>query len=137
MPMHSMFRSQNTLYTSNVDVGSSQKPVVASTITIQHHTGSDLPPKPQNPPPNCTGLRPKSVRLDPYGHSHHIKLPNHIVYIQYGCGVQSEACCGLYYLYHEITTSRAQDYPLKHSKIHPQPTEAYHCMGGPMCPSTA
>ena len=45
---------------------------------------------------------PNSVRVDPYAHSHLIKVPKHIVYIQYGYGVQSEACCSLN---HDMTTS--------------------------------
>ena len=45
-----------TLCTSNMDVGSSLKPVVASTMALQHHKGSVLPPKPQNPPATCIGI---------------------------------------------------------------------------------
>ena len=54
--IHSILRYQKALYTSNMDVGSSLKPVVASTMTLQHHTGSGLPSKPQNPPPTCRGV---------------------------------------------------------------------------------
>ncbi len=36
-----------------------------------------------------------SVRVTPYAHSQHIKVLKHIVYIQYGCGMQSEASCSL------------------------------------------
>jgi hypothetical protein len=83
-----------------MDDGSSLKHIVASTMTLQHHSGSDLPPKPQNPPPTSTGLN--SAREGPYAHSHHFKVPKHFVYIQYGCGIQSEAFCSLN---HDITTS--------------------------------
>ena len=53
MPINSMSRCQNTLYTSSMDVGCSLKPPVASTMTLQHHSGSDLPPKKNKicPPP--------------------------------------------------------------------------------------
>jgi len=57
--------------------------------------------------------RPNSVRVDPYGHSHHIKVPKHFAYIQYGCGVQSEACCSLN---HDITTSLGLRSTLKSPK---------------------
>ena len=33
--------------------------------------------------------------MAPYAHTQHIKVPQHFVYIQYGCGIQSEAYCGL------------------------------------------
>jgi hypothetical protein len=36
-----------------------------------------------------------SVRVNPYTHSQHIKVLKHIIYIQYGCGMQSEASCSL------------------------------------------
>ncbi len=36
-----------------------------------------------------------SVRVNPHAHSQHIKVLKHIVYIQYGCGMQSEASCSL------------------------------------------
>ena len=84
-----------------MDVGCSLEPAcVASTMTLQHHSVSDLPPKKQNQSP--TLHMPNSVRMDPYDHSHHIKVPKHFAYIQYGCGIQSEACCSLD---HDITTS--------------------------------
>ncbi len=131
-----------------MDVGSSLKHVVASTMTLQHHSGSDLPQYPKIHPspeqaeqckdrPICPFTpyqgtktlcihpiwmldpvrsmlypktpestphlhRPSSARIDPYVHSHHIKVPKHFVYIQYGCGIQCEACC---ILNHDITTS--------------------------------
>ena len=36
-----------------------------------------------------------TVRVAPYAYKQHIKVPKHFVYIQYGCGIQSEACCSL------------------------------------------
>ena len=83
-----------------MDVGSSLKPAVASTMTLQHHSGSDLPPPKKKPTPHLH--RPNSVRVDPYDRSHHIKELKHFVYIQYGCGMQSEAFCSLN---HDFTTS--------------------------------
>ncbi len=50
--------------------------------------------------PNFQNLAPTphryyTVRVNPYAHSQHIKVLKHIVYIQYGCGMQSEASCSL------------------------------------------
>jgi hypothetical protein len=45
--------------------------------------------------------RYNSVRVDPYAHSHHIKVLKHFVYILYGCGMQS---MGVWSLNHDITT---------------------------------
>jgi hypothetical protein len=46
--------------------------------------------------------RHNSVRVDPYAHPQHIKVLKHFVYIQYGCGMQSEAYVNHS---HDITTS--------------------------------
>ena len=44
MPIHSISRCSNTLYTSNMDVGCSQWGFAASTMTPQHpHTGLAIP----------------------------------------------------------------------------------------------
>jgi len=43
MPIHSISMCKDTLYTSNMDVGCSQWGFVASTMTLQHHTGSAIP----------------------------------------------------------------------------------------------
>jgi hypothetical protein len=86
MPINSMSRCQNTLYTSSMDVGCSLKPPVASTMTLQHHSGSDLPKKNTKSAPHLHRL--VSVRVNSYGHSHYFKLlVKHFEYIQYGCGV--------------------------------------------------
>jgi hypothetical protein len=70
----------------------------------------------------------------PYAHTQHIKVPQHFVYIQYGCGIQSEASCSLY---HYITTLHGLTGLPPKPKIHPRPAEAYHSKGGPIRPSTA
>jgi len=50
------------------------------------------PTKFQNPPPTCRGV---SLQGWPHMHRQHIKVLKHFVYIQYGCGIQSEDCCSL------------------------------------------
>jgi hypothetical protein len=89
---------------------------------------------PQNPPATCRGVDHR-IRVAPYAHTQHIKAPQHFVYIQYGCGIQSEACCSLYH-YINTTLHGLTGLPPK-PKIHPRSAEAYHCKGGPICPSTA
>ncbi len=42
-----------------------------------------------------TPHRYNSVRMSPYAHSQHIEVLKHIICIQYGCGMQSEASCSL------------------------------------------
>ncbi len=65
-----------------MDVGCSLKPLAASTMTPQHHSGQFGPHTPH---------RNYSVRVNPYAHSQHIKVLKlkHFVYIQYGCEMQS------------------------------------------------
>ena len=84
-----------------MEVGYSLKPVAASTRTLQHHTLYGLPPKP-TPKPTPHLHRCITVRVAPYAHTQHIKVPKGFVYIQYGCGIQSEACSSLN---NDITTS--------------------------------
>jgi hypothetical protein len=74
-----------------MDVGCIQWWFTASTMTSQRHWA---PPPPNFPKftPTCTGI---SVRVHPYAHPQHIKVLKHIVYIQYGCGIQYEASCSL------------------------------------------
>jgi hypothetical protein len=57
---------------------------------------------PQNPKSAPHLHRHISVRANSYGHSHYFNVLKHFVYIQYGCGVLSEACCSLN---HDITSS--------------------------------
>jgi hypothetical protein len=42
------------------------------------------------------------IRVYPYAHPQHLKVLNHFVYIQYGCGMQS---MGVSILNHDTTTS--------------------------------
>ena len=151
------------MHTSNMDVESSLKPPVASTMTLQHHSGKDLAPKTRPFTPSqaslkhfayiqygcgiqseacCSlnhditrtspGLRsgpntPKSIPhlVDPCVHSHHIKVPKHFVYIQYGCGIQSEDCCSLN---NDITISHQLRSTLKPQNP-TRPAEAYQGQG--------
>ncbi len=84
-----------------MDVRCSLKPFVASTMTLQPYTGSDPPPKTPRSTPDLH-RRITVVRVAPYAHIQHIKVTKHFVYIQYGCGMQTEACCCLN---NDITTS--------------------------------
>ncbi len=59
------------------------------------------------PYPNFPNIHPDlhrrtSVKVDPYGNTQHIKVLKHIVYIWYGCGMQSTR---VWSLNHDITTS--------------------------------
>ncbi len=63
-----------------MDVVYSLKPLAALTMTPQCHLGSAMY---------------YSVRVNPYAYSKHIKVLKHIVSMQYGCGMQSEASCSL------------------------------------------
>ena len=49
-----------------------------------------------------------TIRVYPYTHPRHLKVLNHFVYIQYGCGVKSIGVCSLN---HDLTTS----YRLSHT----------------------
>jgi hypothetical protein len=118
----------------NMNAGSSLKPVVASTITLQHH---GLRSTPKTPKSTRDLQRGTAVRVVPYAHTtptQHIKVRKHFVYIQYGCGIQSEACCSLN---HDITISHG----LRSTPIIPKSTpdlqRGYHGKGGPICPYTA
>ena len=81
-------------------MGFSLKPIEASTMASQHITRAQVC-YPQNPKIHPYLQRDTAVRVAPYAHTQHIKVPKHFVYIQYGCGIQSEACCSLI---HDITT---------------------------------
>jgi hypothetical protein len=59
MPIHSISRCSNTLYTSNMDVGCSQWGFAASTMTPQHHIGLAIPRFPSNPHPPAHVIRHK------------------------------------------------------------------------------
>ncbi len=72
-----------------MDVGCSLKPLAASTMTPQRHSGSPIPQFFKFGP--HTSHRKYSVRVNPYAHSQHIKVLNlkHFIYIQHGCEMQS------------------------------------------------
>jgi len=66
-------------------------------------------------------------------HPQHLKVFIHVVYIQYGCGMQSMGVCSLN---HDTTTS----YRLIHSPFFQKITPTCTCnttMDAPICPSTA
>jgi hypothetical protein len=134
MPIHSIPRCQNILYTSNIQYGCGiQSEACCSLyhyITTLHRLRST--PKTKSTP----DLQRHSitVRVAPYTHTQHIKVPKHFVYIQYGCGIQSEAIRSLN---HDITTSHGLRSTPKTRKIHPPPAEGYSGKGGPICPYTA
>ncbi len=82
--------------------------------------------------PTCRGV---SLQRWTHMHRQHIKVPKHFVYIQYGYGIQSEACCGLHF--DTMTSLLGSGLPPKTPKLHPRPAEAHHCKGGPISPYTA
>ncbi len=99
-----------------IQYGCGMQPVVV--YSLNHDTitsyGLHLTPIFQNLPPTCTGItastvtpqhiwalpypnfpkfdlylhRYNSVRVHPYAHPQHMKVLNHFLYIQYGCGMQ-------------------------------------------------
>ena len=101
MFIHSISRCYNTLYTYHM-----------TWMWDAVHEG--LEPQPwyyninrSQPYPNFPYIYPdlhrcNHVRMDPYAHSQHIKVLNHIVYIWYECGMQSRR---VWSLSHDITTS--------------------------------
>ncbi len=82
-----------TSYISNMDVGSNQKESCCGLnfdITTSHQLGST--PK----TPKFTTDLQRRITVTPYAsYKQHTKVPKHFVYIQYGCGIQSEDCCSL------------------------------------------
>ncbi len=52
--------------------------------------------------PNTHLQRLDNVRMNSYAHPQHLKVLNHLIYIQYGCGVQSVV---IWSLIHDITMS--------------------------------
>jgi hypothetical protein len=100
MPIHSIPRYQNTLYTSQYGCGIQSE----ACCSLYHYitTLHGLRSTPKTPKSTPDLQRRITVRVAPYAHTQHIKVPQHFLYIQYGCGIQSEAYCGLN---HDITTS--------------------------------
>ena len=81
-----------------MDVGCSQWWLTASTMTPQCHLGPALP--------QLSKIRPhlhryNSVRVYPYAHPQHMKVLNHFIHIQCGCGMQSMV---VYSLNHTTTS---------------------------------
>jgi hypothetical protein len=56
MPMDSVSMCSNTLYMSNVNVGSSLSQLSASTITLSHHFDYTSDHKPFKYEPSCVGI---------------------------------------------------------------------------------
>ncbi len=83
-----------------MDVGCSQWGFSASTMTLQHHTGSAIPTLSLKSPPTCTCNT--AIMMHPYAHPQHLKVLKHFVFIQYGCGMQS---MGVFSLNHDTATS--------------------------------
>jgi len=100
MPIHSIEGSQT--FSINMDVGCSQWLLTASTMTPQHHFSFTLPQVSKNLPAPAQAYN--SVRVHPYAHPQHMKVLKHIVYFQYGYGMQSVVA---YSLNHDTTTSFA------------------------------
>ena len=100
MPIHSISRYQKALYTSNMDVGSQSEACCSLNNDITTSYGLRSTPKTSKSTPALQ--RCMNARVAPHAHTQHIKVPKGFVYIQYGCGVQFEACCSLN---NDITTS--------------------------------
>ena len=79
MPIHSIWRCLNTLYTSNMDVGCSKWWFTASTMTPQHIWA---PPYPKFSKFDPYLHRYNSVRVHPYAHPQHIMALKQFIYMQ-------------------------------------------------------
>ncbi len=64
IPIHSISRCLNTLYTYHMDVDCTLQGVWASTMALHHHSGSGLPQNPEISSPHLN--RHTSMRVDPY-----------------------------------------------------------------------
>ncbi len=82
-----------------MDVGCSKWWFTASTVTPQHIWALPHPNFPKFGPHLHMHNR---VRVHPYAHPQHMKVLNHFLYIQYGCGMQSVV---VYSLNHDTITS--------------------------------
>jgi|688.fasta_scaffold610474_1 hypothetical protein len=78
--------------------------------------------------------RHNSVRMHPYAHSQHIKVLKHYVYIQHGCGMQSEASCSLI---HDTPTSLGLAHTPIFQKFHPYLHRYYSVRGASICSFTS
>ncbi len=82
MPIHSIWRCLNTLYSSKMDAGGNQWWLTASTMTPQHIWAPPYPNFPKfGPHPHMYN----SVRVHPYTHPQHIKFVKHLLYIRHWC----------------------------------------------------
>jgi hypothetical protein len=92
MPMGSISMCPNTLYMSSMDVGSSLRWLLASSMTQSHHFGSTSDPEPQNLSllqwVNC-------LRLLLHAYGQHINVLKQFVYVKYGCVKQFEVAVSL------------------------------------------
>ncbi len=107
----------NTLYTYDMDVGCSPWVFGASTMTLQHHSGSALPQLSENP---SLTYRRNSVRVYPYAHPQHIKALNTLYTydMDVGCSLWGFGASTMI-----LQHPRAQLYP-NFPKIHPWPAQA-------------
>jgi len=102
MPIHSISRCYNTLYTSNIDVGCSQwdlQPQPWHRNIIQARRAQPYHISPKFTP---TWTRITAIMMHPYAHPQHLKVLRLFVYIRYGCGMQS---MGVFSVNHDTATS--------------------------------
>ena len=97
-----------------MDVVHSLKALAASTMTPQRHSGSPIP--------QFFKMWPLTPQVLQYAHPQHIKVLKHFVYIQYGCGIQSEASCSLN---HDTTTSFGFGHTAIFQNLAPTPHRYY------------
>jgi hypothetical protein len=99
MPTYLIERCQNTLYMSNMDMGSNLQWSTASTITSWLHFHLTVAKNCQN----LTQLRKcNGARVHSYTYVPHWKVKKHFIYVHYGCGKQSKVD---YSLNHDIMAS--------------------------------
>ncbi len=99
MPTCLIERCWNTLYMSNMDVGSNLQWSTASTISSWHHFHPTVTQYCQN----LTQLRQcNGVRVHSYAYVNHWKVKKHFIYVHYGCGKKSKVD---YSLNHDIMAS--------------------------------
>ncbi len=87
IPIHSISRCLNTLYTYHMDVDCTPQGVWASTMALHHHLGSGLPQNLIISTPHLN--RHTSVRVDPYPFIAYQGAKTLSIHISYGCGMHS------------------------------------------------
>jgi hypothetical protein len=104
--------------------------------SIKHNTttsfGLRLAPIFQNLAP--TWYRYNCVTVHPYAHPQHMKVLEHFVYFQYGCGMQLVV---FYSLNHDTMTSCGLCFTPIFQKCWPPPAQVQPSKGAPICPSRA